>query len=127
LLIDKDIHTSELNDFDGFYAWVRPDRGWKDHNGKDWGEQYLGDFYAKMKSQYPNKIAVGAAWPGFNDSRAGWSRNRYMSPRCGKTFEDTLRLYHRYYDDSHPLPFLMIDTWNDYDEGTAIERGIGQC
>lgn len=122
LLIDKDIRSNESDVFDGFYAWVRTH---PDPNA--WGEQYLDSFYSTMSNRYPNKIAVGAAWPGFNDSKAGWSRHRYMSPRCGKTFEDTLRLYRRYYNDSRPLPFLMIDTWNDYEEGTAIERGIGQC
>ena len=42
--------------------------------------------------------------------------------RCGQTFEDTLHLYNRYFDAAHPLPFVMIETWNDYEEGTAIER-----
>ena len=26
-----------------------------------------------------------------------------------------------------PFPFLMIETWNDYEEGTAVERGIPNC
>jgi hypothetical protein len=25
------------------------------------------------------------------------------------------------------LPFVMIDTWNDHEEGTAIEDGIPTC
>jgi hypothetical protein len=36
-------------------------------------------------------------------------------------------VFRRYYNDSHPLPFLLIVTWNDYEEGTAIERGIPHC
>ena len=47
-----------------------------------------------------------------------------MDARCGKTFADSLRLFRRYYDRERPLPFLMIVTWNDYEEGTAIERGL---
>jgi len=50
-----------------------------------------------------------------------------MNPRCGRTFEDSLRLFRRYYNDEHPLPFLLIVTWNDYEEGTAIERGMVGC
>jgi hypothetical protein len=80
-----------------------------------------------MRTKYPDQIAVGAAWPGFNDTKASWSLNRRMDPRCGKTFEDTLKMFRRYYDDSHPLPFLMIATWNDYEEGTAIEQGLARC
>jgi hypothetical protein len=127
LLLEKDIRTNELDDFDGFYAWVHPTHGWRSGEREDWGEGYLEDFYSRMSSRYPDKLAVGGAWPGFNDRKASWSQNRYMDPRCGKTFADSLRLFRRYYTTQHPLPFLMIDTWNDYEEGTAIERGIDTC
>jgi len=127
LLIFKDIHASLANDFDGFYAWVNPGKAGWSANGSNWGEDYLDNFYQTMIAQYPNKIAVGAAWPGFNDSRASWSLNRHMSERCGKTFDDTLRLFRRYYNEQRPLPFLMIETWNDYEEGTAIEGGVAEC
>jgi len=80
-----------------------------------------------MSANYPNKIAVGAARPGFNDSKASWSQDRKMDGRCGRTFYDTLRLFRRYYDAQHPLSFLMIETWNDYEEGTAIEKGVDTC
>jgi len=113
--------------FDGFYAWVGPGQeGWAP-DGSHWGGQYLEDFYNTMISKYPGKIAVGAAWPGFDDSKAAWSQNRHISPRCGKTFDDTLRMFRAYYNNSRPLPFLMIDTWNDYEEGTAIEKGLPKC
>ncbi len=127
LLIYKDIPNRYPQAFDGFYAWVNPGKlGWQ-HDGSNWGEDYLKNFYLRMNNQFPNKLAVGAAWPGFNDSRASWSRNRKMDPRCGKTFDESLRLFRRYYTPDHPLPFLMIDTWNDYEEGTAIEPGIMTC
>jgi hypothetical protein len=115
-----------VKDFDGQYAWVHPSHHWSP-DGSDWGEQYLENFYKKMRTKYPDKIAVGGAWPGFDDTRASWSLNRHMDARCGKTFQDTLRIFRRYYDDAHPLPFLMIATWNDYEEGTAIEGGLPRC
>jgi len=128
LLIYQDENQRFPNAFDGYYAWVRPSGEQWSSDGSDWGRQYLENFYARMTSKYPNKIAVGAAWPGFDDSRAAWSRNRRMSARCGRTFEDSLRAFRRYYNDQNPLPFLMIVTWNDYEEGTAIERGTtGGC
>ncbi|MGA2991940.1 MAG: endo-1,3-alpha-glucanase family glycosylhydrolase [Candidatus Korobacteraceae bacterium] len=123
LLIYKDPYIKFASAFDGFYAWVSPGKpGWK-ADGSNWGEQYLEHFYVTMNKQYPDKLVVGAAWPGFNDARASWSLNRHMDPRCGRTFEDSLRVFRRYYPPEHPLPFLMIVTWNDYEEGTAIERG----
>jgi hypothetical protein len=127
LLIFKDITPQLNNDVDGFYAWVQPGRGGWTSDGRNWGEAYLDGFYAKMSSKYPDKIAVGAAWPGFDDTRASWTLNRHMNARCGKTFEDSLRIFRRYYNDKNPLPFLLIETWNDYEEGTAIERGYGKC
>ena len=116
------------SDFAGLYAWVQPGRqGWVP-DGSNWGAAYLEDFYKNMTNKHPDKIAVGAAWPGFDDSTAKWGLNRHMSSRCGKTLDDTLRLYGRFYDSVRPLPFLMIETWNDYEEGTAIERlSFTQC
>jgi hypothetical protein len=113
--------------FDGFYAWINPGKkGWA-ADGSNWGEDYLRDFYYRMQSKYPDKIAVGAAWAGFDDSKASWSLDRHISQRCGETFADTLRLSREYYPAEHPLPFLLIATWNDYEEGTAIERGLAKC
>jgi hypothetical protein len=127
LLIYENINEKYAGAFDGFFAWVHPGKqGWT-RDGQNWGQDYLDNFYTTMNNKYPNKIPVGAAWPGFNDSKASWSRNRKMDARCGKTFEDSLRVFRRYYNQDHPLPFLMIVTWNDYEEGTAIERGYANC
>ena len=128
LLIYKDAPPANAaNALDGYYAWVHPGSGGWSPGGSDWGEEYLEHFYKNMKDNYPDKIAVGAAWPGFDDRRARWSLNRRMDNRCGRTLDDTLRLYRRFYDDAHPLPFLLIETWNDYEEGTAIERPSAPC
>ena len=128
LLIMKHQGSEHEEAFDGFYAWVQADddKHWS-ADGSNWGRKYLESFYNRMTSRYPDKIAVGAAWPGFDDSKAEWSQKRRISPRCGKTFEDSLRLFRRYYNENNPLPFLMIETWNDYEEGTAIERVLGRC
>jgi hypothetical protein len=108
----------------GSYAWVQPGPGGWAPDGSNWGEQYLKDFYKTMSS-HPDKIAVGGAWPGFDDSAADWGLNRHIASGCGKTFDATLNLYQSYFDSSRPLPFMMIETWNDYEEGTAIERRNG--
>lgn len=127
LLIYENIHPELANDFDGFYAWVHIARKNGQPDPSNWGEQYLDHFYKTMITQYPNKIAIGGAWPGFDDSKASWSQNRKMDYRCGRTFADTLRLFRRYYTSDHQLPYLMIETWNDYEEGTDIERGVPTC
>jgi len=125
LLIYKDDPPPQYaNAFDGYYAWVHPgSEGWAP-SGKNWGKDYLESFYKKMERQ-PGKITVGTVWPGFDDTKASWSMDRHMDDRCGKTFDDTLRLF-RFYNQNSPMPFLMIATWNDYEEGTAIEPGVGR-
>ena len=50
-----------------------------------------------------------------------------MSQRCGETFADTMKLQRDYSPAGGPLPFLLIATWNDYEESTAIERGLEKC
>jgi Glycosyl hydrolase family 99 len=124
LLFYKDEPPAQVaNDFAGSYAWVQPGSGGWAADGSNWGEEYLEHFYKTMRNQHSDRIAIGAAWPGFDDSAAKWGLNRHMQRACGKTFDQTLHLYDRYYDSATPLPFLLIETWNDYEEGTAIERG----
>lgn len=123
LFIYKDQPPEQFaNDFTGSYAWVQPGPGGWAADGSNWGEQYLDNFYKTMKNRHPDKIAIGGAWPGFDDSVAKWGLNRHMQSACGKTLDTTLNLYEHYYDSANPLPFLLIETWNDYEEGTAIER-----
>jgi hypothetical protein len=110
-------------DFGGSYAWVQPGAGGWSADGSNWGQQYLENFYQTMRNKHPDKLVVGAAWPGFDDSGAKWGLNRHMQSRCGKTFDETMHLYDRFFDSANPLPFILIETWNDYEEGTAVERG----
>jgi hypothetical protein len=113
--------------FDGQYAWVHPgSKGWST-DGSEWGEDYLENFFKKMRSQHPDQIVVGTVWPGFDDTRASWSLNRHIDQRCGKTLQDTLRVFAENNDPDHPMPFILIATWNDYEEGTAIENGLARC
>jgi hypothetical protein len=123
LFIYKDQPPGDLaNEFAGSYAWVQPGQGGWAPDGSNWGEHYLESFYKTMKDKHPDKIAIGGVWPGFDDSAAKWGLNRHMQSRCGKTFNDTLNFYRRFYDNANSPPFLLIETWNDYEEGTAIER-----
>jgi hypothetical protein len=126
ILLYEDEDAKDWGAFDGYYAWVSPGKkGWA-RDGSNWGRKYLENFYSRMAGQ-PDKLAVGAAWPGFDDSKAEWGSGRKMDARCGKTLEDSLNMHRRYFPANRPLPFLMIVTWNDYEEGTAIERGIAGC
>jgi hypothetical protein len=127
VLLDKDPNPDDPErdaQYDGHYAWVQPTypAGWKP-DGSEWGEGYLQWFYATMTSPtYTSKIAVGSVWPGFDDTLAAWGSGRYIARRCGQTWRDTWRLA-----NDHNPPFVLIATWNDSEEGTDIEHGIGLC
>jgi hypothetical protein len=127
LLIYENQPGSLSTVFDGFYAWINPGQKGFATDGGNWGEDYLADFYRKMQSKYPDKIAVGGVWAGFDDSKASWGLNRHISQRCGATFADTMKLWRQYYSADRPLPFLLVETWNDYEEGSAIEHGLAKC
>ena len=127
ILIQENLPGTDTSAFDGFYAWINPgDKGWASDGG-NWGEQYLTDFYQTMQTKYPNKIIVGGAWATFNDSKASWGLNRHISARCGQTFRDTFTFWKKEVPASNVIPFVLIETWNDYEEGTAIEQGIASC
>jgi hypothetical protein len=127
LLIFEYRKSPYTSDFDGFYAWINPgQKGWAP-DGSHWGEDYLRDYYQTMQSKYPDKIPVGAAWAGFDDRKASWGLSRFISQRCGKTLSDTMKISREYYPADDPIPFLVIATWNDYEEGTALERGSSKC
>lgn len=126
-LIYENLPGKYVHDFNGYYAWISPGKpGWA-ANGSNWGKQYLSNFYQTMRDKYPNKIIVGGSWAWFNDSKASWGLNRHMSARCGRTFADTFNFWHKYFPPDDPIPFMMVETWNDYEEGSAIERGVPTC
>jgi hypothetical protein len=127
LLIYENLPGSNASAFDGFYAWVQPGKkGWA-QDGSNWGEDYLAEFYSTMRSKYPDKIPVGGAWAQMNDTKASWSLNRHISGRCGQTWTDTLNFWRQYFPADQPIPYMLIGTWNDYEEGTAVEPGIPNC
>jgi len=125
-LLDRDPNPGDPDHddpFDGFYAWVQPTAGRWSADGTEWGEGYLKWFYDTMATPaYAARVAVGGVWPGFDDALAPWGSDRYIWPRCGQTWHDTWRLAAQY-----DPPIVMIDTWNDLEEGTGVEYGTGAC
>ena len=126
-LIQENLPGPHPEAFDGFYPWVNPGPdGWAS-DGRNWGDRYLADFYKNMAEKYSDKIVVGGAWPQFDDSKASWSLNRRISARCGQTYSDSIQLWKKFFPADQVIPFMLVQTWNDYEEGSEIETGIPTC
>ena len=82
-------------------------------------------FYQTAKTA--GRLAVGSVYRGFNDSLAPWGIDRFVHPTCGQTWLATFAEIGNFYSSANQLPALQIVTWNDYDEGTAVEMGIDNC
>lgn len=110
---------------DGAYAWTN---WWG--TSDSYGFTYLDNYY-DTSVNYGALLTIGAPWKGFDDTHAPWvgSSPRIIQQQCGNTFLQSVReLTHNYdWGSNNPLPFLGVVTWNDYEEGTEIESGIGNC
>ncbi len=127
LLIQENLPGPHPDAFDGFYPWINPGPlGWA-ADGSNWGDRYLADFYKNMAEKYSDKIIVAGAWPKLDDHKASWSLNRHISARCGQTYNDTFNLWRQFIPAGQTIPFVMIETWNDYEEGSEIEPGVPTC
>ncbi len=103
----------------GSYSWVMP-------TTSDYGIGYLSSFY-HAGMPFANEETVGATYKGFNDTLASWGSNRVMGQQCGQTWLQTFSEVNALYNSGKQLPYLQLVTWNDYEEGTEIESGIGNC
>lgn len=102
---------------------------WLDINSNDPFDEQIGaqDSFYGAAGNNPNLVILGSAYKGFNDTAAEWSTNRVVDQHCGQTWLDTFADVGKHYSASNQLAALQIVTWNDYEEGTAIEPGIDNC
>ena len=85
------------------------------------------DAFYTAAQKAPGRIAFGSVYKGFNDTLAKWTTNRVIQQGCGQTFLQTFGEAGKFYSGNNQLPGIQIATWNDYEEGTAIEPGIDNC
>ncbi len=51
-----------------------------------------------------------------------------IAEQCGQVLLKTANEISKYFGGSNPqIPYVQVITWNDYEEGTAVEDGIDNC
>jgi hypothetical protein len=132
----------------GEYAWVNPtDNGKKTTSttgsggtfttSTDFGFSDQTSFFKNAASNQ-SSFLVASVYKGFDDNLATWSENRIVDQRCGQTWLETFdhtgtfaggdyTSALNYLETGKRLDMVMVNTWDDYEEGTEIETGIDNC
>jgi hypothetical protein len=101
---------------DGGFAWI---------DVRTTAAGYLGWYY---KQNTHGRISVGSAYKGFDDSAVHcWGQTpcpRLVAQRCGLNW---LESFDALRQAPTPVDAVQLVTWNDYEEGTALEIGIDNC
>jgi hypothetical protein len=96
-------------------------------------------FYATAANNASNngRLIIGVAFAGFNDTNASWGfsapdrhvNGRVKARQCGQVWINAWKRLTAtgHYSSAQQVPVVGIPTWNDYEEGSAIEAGIENC
>jgi len=104
-----------------FYPWVQ---GFSS-DGSNWGESYLNWYYSTIQGKSTLDFATGAVWPGFDERSCSWGvQERWIDRQNGYVYNQTWNKIDLY-NGTLPLEWVLVETWNDWNEGTVIEPGIG--
>jgi hypothetical protein len=104
-----------------FYPWVKPDPWWDWRaDGSNWGKNYLAWYYNTIGVTKGIDFGIGGVWPGFDDRSCSWGKHRWMDRRKGEVYDSTWLLTNQY-NSELPLNWVIIETWNDWNEGSEIE------
>jgi hypothetical protein len=88
------------------------------------------NFYSAAKTS--GKIAFGIVKKGFDREDAPFADNplgsgHVTSQECGQTWLSMFNKINSNFSAANQIPFVIAGTWDDYEEGTEIETGIGNC
>ncbi len=123
---DKRFMTTGSNDIpgsDGGFSW-----GVEHAIPSSTADGYYKDFYQNAQNVlHASKMIWADINKGMDDSAASWSTGKFQDQRCGKRWLDSFSEIVTYGTTIHPYEVIAAITWNDFEEGTAIETGIDPC
>lgn len=110
LIFRWELNYSNRSYADGYFGWTHCDETW----------------IADVKKRAPGKLIFLGINGGFDSShkedpiRCSWGSGNIIPQNGGLRFQDQLALA-----AAHPeIPYTSINTWNDYQEGSALEPGL---
>jgi hypothetical protein len=123
----------------GCYAWNDPSS--YDSSSDPGAISYLTDFYSNVNAAgavAAGEFVCGSMYVGFKGvltagkdtnggTGTGWSLLKFIARQFNKTWRQCAAAANAVFDAStsaKTLPFMLVDTLNDYEEGTAVETGI---
>jgi len=72
-------------------------------------------------AQFISTCTIPCAYAHFDDSLASWGSGRKIPSNNGQTWQTCINLIN---SRKIATPYVLICTWNDYEEGTAIEKEV---
>jgi hypothetical protein len=118
---------------DGSFQWVDPNPAINSAitfaTQEDWPNgSEVDQFYSAASAS--TKIAFGIAKKGFDREDAPFGilgAGQVTAQQCGQVWLDSFQRPAGTFSASHQIPFMIVGTWDDYEEGTEIETGIDNC
>jgi hypothetical protein len=110
------------------YPEIQPTDSTWDPSGLEWGDAYLHSAYARL-NRLPNPgeqaFMMGVVWPGYDDRQWQGTRDHWIDRRDTLVYAGTWGKVHDYVlsDYGRPMPWCLVESWNDFNQGTAIEPG----
>jgi hypothetical protein len=118
---------------DGSFQWVDPNpatgSSLNSTTQEDWpnGSQ-IDQFYSAASTS--GKIAFGIAKKGFDREDAPFGSlgaGQVTAQQCGQVWLNSFQRPSATFSSTNQLPFMIVGTWDDYEEGSEVETGIDNC
>jgi hypothetical protein len=138
-LIFRNKSGRTVSESQGCFAWNDPSA--YDAASDPGAIGYLNDFYSNVHAAgavAAGEFVCGSMYPGFDGrltagkntnggTGTGWSLPKHIDRQKNKTWRQCAAAANAVFNAStfaRTLPFMLVDTWSDYEEGSATETGI---
>lgn len=125
LLIHYQANGFKVPGSDGAFFWVDPSAD--TFSGTASGVTYLTNYALPSIAAHQEKICISSVWAGFNGTltrKVSWSDGKFIARQGGKTWLDTWKANRDFVAGGMRLDYVIPLTWDDYEEGTALQAGI---